>query len=279
MLSGSRIDFAAIGQWLAGEDTNNRKKSYQGEEMRLPEEQTHRLFRPRLIVFKRPEIVPTPLQHPLVQLPLAVQGVPGDRLSPQLQLAQQVLGHPRFTLLAIPPYPPFVPAPGRSHRRMPPPVSPPATPRHISPAAPCWRPPPHLSKPPTAGLTGGCITAVAARWPCRSRAAQGWGADLDEAKELLNCPRRCDGRGRGAGQLLWGLDGGSTARGRCGGQRAGGRPRVPKIAGTDGGPGARRPQVPDAGTDEPRTCQAGAGGTATGGAGGETAPHCLMRSA
>ena len=87
MLSGSRIDFAAIGQWLAGEDTNNRKKSHQGEEMRLPEEQTHRLFRPRLIVFQRPEIVPTPLQHPLAQLPLAVQGVPGDRLSPQLQLA------------------------------------------------------------------------------------------------------------------------------------------------------------------------------------------------
>ena len=33
MLSGSRIDFAAIGQWLADEDTNIGKTSYQGEEM------------------------------------------------------------------------------------------------------------------------------------------------------------------------------------------------------------------------------------------------------
>ena len=45
---------------------------------RLLKEQTHRLLYPRLVVLDYPEIVPTLLQHPQAQLPLGVQGVPGN---------------------------------------------------------------------------------------------------------------------------------------------------------------------------------------------------------
>ena len=100
MLSGIRIDFAAIGQWPAKTPTSENVVSGRRNAVaRSPS------LSPGLVVFQRPEIVPAPLQHLSAQLPLAVQYAPGNHPFHQFQLAQQVLGHPRFTLLVIPPYP------------------------------------------------------------------------------------------------------------------------------------------------------------------------------
>lgn len=88
------------------------------------------------------------------------------------------------------------------------------------------------------------------------------GSELEEAKELLN--RR--------GTAMVGIvvrdnltEGQAEAVRRAGAAAGSVRARVPAVEGADRGSGARRVEVTDAGTDAPRTCHAGAGGTATGG--------------
>ena len=108
---------------------------------RLRKQQAHRLFDPRLVVLQDPEIVPPLFQYLLAQFPLAVQGITGYHLILQFQLDQQAGGHPQFTLLVIPPDPPFVPVPGHCPQHRPPPASPQAVPARATPARPCrlWR--------------------------------------------------------------------------------------------------------------------------------------------